>query len=70
MPTLVDYLTVKEAARKRNVSRQAILFSMHEGRLPFTQIGRDYLILAKDLAAWKPMKPGPKKSENNSGIRR
>ncbi len=54
MPGITDYLTVSQAAKKRGVSRQAILHLITEGKLQATRIGRNWLIHKRDLAAYTP----------------
>lgn len=50
-----EYLTVPEAARRKHISRQAVLRAIAEGRLPAVKVGRCWLILRTDLAAYHPL---------------
>lgn len=54
MAGITDYLTVPQAAKKRGVSRQAILHLISEGKLAAQKLGRQWLIHKRDLAAYTP----------------
>ena len=59
----MNALTTAQAAEKLGVSPGRIRQFIRDGRLPATQLGRDYIIQPKDLAKVKNRKTGrPKKT--------
>ena len=64
----MDELTTKQAAEKLGVSMRWVQALIANGRLPARKIGRDYLIIEKDLKLVANMKPGPKaKKQSEKG---
>lgn len=59
----MDFLTTKQVAEKLGVTTRRVQALVTDGRLPAQKIGRDYLILEKDLKLVAERKVGrPKKS--------
>ena len=57
MAELNEYLTVPEAAKVRKVTRQAILALIERG-VRAVEVGRQWLLHRKDLAAFVPSPRG------------
>lgn len=51
-------INTTEAAERLKLHRSRIIALIRSGRLPAQKIGRDWLILAKDLKLVKIRKPG------------
>ena len=47
-----ELLTVKQVARRLNVSRSHVYDLMHESKLPYIKIGGAYRISSETLEAW------------------
>jgi excisionase family DNA binding protein len=63
MPETEETLTTNEAAERLNVTRRAVNAMIRSGKLPATMHGRDYVILASDLAKVEVSKRGRPKTK-------
>jgi excisionase family DNA binding protein len=61
---LSDWVTQAEAARLRNVSRQAIARLVRNGRLRTLDIGGRAFVNRSDVLAFEPHRPGRPKGAN------
>jgi hypothetical protein len=52
--TVDDYVTLKRAARIKNVSPNAVYLWMHYNNVPRIKIGRTILVHAAELDAYNP----------------
>jgi excisionase family DNA binding protein len=69
-PDMGDLLTVTQAAARRNVTRQAILFLIQKGELSAVEVAGRYFISQRELDDYSPNKGGrpPKaKAEGSKG---
>lgn len=66
-------LSTKEAAEKLGVSLRRVQQMIEEKALPAEKVGRDYVILEKDLAKvtvyGKPGRPPKAKEENKTDLK-
>ena len=60
-----DWITQAEAARVRNVTRQAIARLVNNGRLRTLNIGGRSFVNRSDVLAFEPNPPGRPKGANN-----
>jgi excisionase family DNA binding protein len=62
---LSDLMTVSEAAKARNVSRQAIHALIERGRLRSVSMFGRVLLYRSEVEAFEKETPGPKKGSDN-----
>ena len=54
-------LTTGQVAEQLGITRQTVLYHIKSGRLPATQVGRDYIISGSDLYLIQGLRAGPPK---------
>ena len=45
----MEYLSTAQVAERLGISRTRVLVLIYQGRLPALKVGRDWMILSKDL---------------------
>lgn len=68
-PDITDLITQAEAARLREVSREAIRALVRRNRLQSIEMFGKRLVYRSEVLAFEPDKPGPKKDKEESAVK-